>query len=484
MSVKYPNYVNITSSSEEQPNDRTPSQPPRKKSLSPPQAPSKSISSKSTHYTSSSSPSKSSTPTHIAPPPKLRFIIPTQIEPQELPPPQMSPNNPYVQTMDNWPPGSFNPSLPPRVSQPPPGFLNPPPGFEPLPSTQPLFVNINNNIPLLHNNAPPLENLHHLPPNLGNQDFPNPPKNILDFVHPNDMPHLHNMFCQWSHANADVDSFKRCGTSYTFDVGYRVLRDLILHRSLINNSGSLSNKFGGFYFSFKFGLVPQRQKASDYDNPDPVPQRQYVSSSADAHVPSQQELDLLFGPLYDEFFNAEGEHIQDDKFTNPFCTPAQDVAESSSHNIGNSNVPTFNQPQVSEYRWIKDHPLEQVRRNPSRPTQTRRQLATDPKMCMFALTVSTNEPKNIKEVMDDSTWIEAMQEELHQFDRLREEGIDFEESFTPVARLKAVWIFIEYAAHKSFLIYQMDVKMAFLNGLLKEEVYVAQPDGFVDPDHP
>nr|GEY83828.1 hypothetical protein [Tanacetum cinerariifolium] len=51
-------------------------------------------------------------------------------------------------------------------------------------------------------------------------------------------------------------------------------------------------------------LVPQRQKASDYDNPDPVPQRQDVSSSADAHVPSQQELDLLFGPLYDEFFNA------------------------------------------------------------------------------------------------------------------------------------------------------------------------------------
>ncbi|GKA58883.1 hypothetical protein Tco_0758196 [Tanacetum coccineum] len=116
-------------------------------------------------------------------------------QPQELPPPQMSPNDPYAQTMDNWPPGPSNPSLPPRVSGPPPVFPNPPPGFEPLPSTQPLFVNINNNTPLLHNNAPPLENIHHQPPNLGNQDFPNPP-NILDFVHPNDMPHLHNMFCQ------------------------------------------------------------------------------------------------------------------------------------------------------------------------------------------------------------------------------------------------------------------------------------------------
>nr|GEU53285.1 hypothetical protein [Tanacetum cinerariifolium] len=296
------------------------------------------------------------------------------------------------------------------------------------------------------------------------------------------------------------------------------------------------------------GLVPQRQKASDYDNPDPVPQLQDVSSSADANVPLQQELDLLFGPLYDEFFNAgsnlqdkqpstniqptsalstptyvhaeeknnnqaDGEHLKDDEFTNPFCAPVQEIAESSSHNIGNSNVPTFNQPQVSEYRWTKDHPLEQVRGNPSRPVQTRRQLATDAKMCMFALTVSTAEPKNIKEVMADSAWIEAMQEELHQFDRLQvwelvdktfgktviklkwlwknkkdeeqtvirnkarlvakgyaqEEGIDFEESFAPVARLEAVQIFIAYAAHKSFPIYQMDVKTTFLNGPLKEE---------------
>ncbi|GKF53665.1 hypothetical protein Tco_0160575 [Tanacetum coccineum] len=96
--------------SEEQPNEKTPSPPHRKKSFSPPQAPSKSISSKSTHYTSSSSPSESPTPTYVAPPPKLCFVIPIKLEPQELPPPQMSPNDPYVQTMDNWPPGLSNPS--------------------------------------------------------------------------------------------------------------------------------------------------------------------------------------------------------------------------------------------------------------------------------------------------------------------------------------------------------------------------------------
>ncbi|GKA26551.1 putative reverse transcriptase domain, ribonuclease H-like domain, aspartic peptidase domain protein [Tanacetum coccineum] len=277
--------------------------------------------------------------------------------------------------------------------------------------------------------------------------------------------------------------------------------------------------------------VPQRQKASDYDNSGPVPQLQHVSPSADKTVPSQQELDLLIGPLYDEFFNtgtssviksssptnnsiqqdtqptinlhpttepttpttivhaeenndnqAEDAHFEPYEFVNPFCTLVQELAESSSCNVDNSNMHTLNQPQDSEYRWTKDHPLTQVRRNPSKPVQTRRKLTNDPGMCMFALTVSTAEPKNIKEAMDDSAWIEAMQEELHQFDRLQvrelvnkpfgknviklkwlwknkkdedqtvirnkarlvakgyaqEEGIDFEESFAPVARLEAV----------------------------------------------
>nr|GEY64892.1 hypothetical protein [Tanacetum cinerariifolium] len=149
---------------------------------------------------------------------------------------------------------------------------------------------------------------------------------------------------------------------------------------------------------------------------------------------------------------------------------------------------TFYQRHCSEYHWTKDHLLEQVRRNPSKLVQIRRQRYTDPEMCMFALIVSTAEPKNIKEGMADHVWIKAMQDELHQFDKLQEydevEGIDFEESFESVARLEAVRIFVAYAAHKSFSIYQMDVKKAFLNGPLKEEVYVNQPDGFVNLDHP
>ncbi|GKE66461.1 retrovirus-related pol polyprotein from transposon TNT 1-94, partial [Tanacetum coccineum] len=255
---------------------------------------------------------------------------------------------------------------------------------------------------------------------------------------------------------------------------------------------------------------------------------------------SQQGLEFLFSPLLEEYYNpthgqaeennndqAPNASFQEDEFINPFSTRVLEIGESSSRNIDNTDVHSF-QPQSHDYRWTRDHPLEQVRRNLTMPFQTRRQLATDPEMCMFGLTVSIVELKNIKDAMADFAWIEAMQDELHQFDRLKvwklvdklfgkmiiklkwlwknkkdedqivihnkarlvakgyaqEEGIDFEESFAPVTRLEAVRIFITHAAHKSFPIYQMDVKTEFLNGPLKEEVYVAQPEGFVDPDHP
>nr|GEW31714.1 retrovirus-related Pol polyprotein from transposon TNT 1-94 [Tanacetum cinerariifolium] len=138
------------------------------------------------------------------------------------------------------------------------------------------------------------------------------------------------------------------------------------------------------------------------------------------------------------------------------------------------------------------------------------------------------EPQNVKEAMTDPAWIDSMQEELLPFKRLdvwvlvpasdnispltlkwlfknkhdeeqtvirnksrlvvrgyrQEEGIDFEESFAPVARMEAIRIFLAYAAHKSFTVFQMDVKTAFLHGSLKKDVYVCQPEGFIDADHP
>nr|GEY52180.1 retrovirus-related Pol polyprotein from transposon TNT 1-94 [Tanacetum cinerariifolium] len=225
---------------------------------------------------------------------------------------------------------------------------------------------------------------------------------------------------------------------------------------------------------------------------------------------------------------AENDQVADDKFINIFSTPVQDQGETSSRHVDSSNMHTFYKRYPSEHRWTKDHPLEQVIGNPSQSVRTRRQLESDAEMCMFALIVSQTEAKNIKEAMADFAWIESMQEELHQFDRLdvwelvdrplctnviilkwllknkrveentvirkksrlvakgyaQKEGVNFEESFAPVARLEAVGLFIVYVAHKSFTVYQMDVKTAFLYSPLNEEVYVNQPDGFVDPYHP
>nr|GEX59500.1 retrovirus-related Pol polyprotein from transposon TNT 1-94 [Tanacetum cinerariifolium] len=227
--------------------------------------------------------------------------------------------------------------------------------------------------------------------------------------------------------------------------------------------------------------------------------------------------------------NVPNAMFDSNTFVNPFATPSTSAAESSSSQyVDPLNMYTFYQPYPHEFQWTKDHPLEQVIGEPSRPVLTRNQLRSDGDMCMYALTVSTMESKNVKEVMIDPAWIESMQEKLLQFKRLdvwvlvpapdnvtpltlkwlfknkhdeektvirnksrlvvrgyrQEEGIDFKESFAPVARMEAIRIFLAYVAHKSFIVFQMDVKTAFLHGSLKEDVYVCQPEGFIDGDHP
>ncbi|GJY74728.1 retrovirus-related pol polyprotein from transposon TNT 1-94 [Tanacetum coccineum] len=179
-------------------------------------------------------------------------------------------------------------------------------------------------------------------------------------------------------------------------------------------------------------------------------------------------------------------------------------------------------------KWTKNHPIANVIGNPSRFVSTRKQLQTDAMWCYFDAFLTLVEPKNFKQAMTEPSWIDAMQEEIHEFQRLKvwklvpcldkvlliklkwiykvktdefggvlnnkarlvaqgfrqEEGIDFEESFALVARIEASRILVANAAHKNMMIYQMDVKMAFLNGELKEEVYVSQPEGFVNQDNP
>nr|GEZ38866.1 hypothetical protein [Tanacetum cinerariifolium] len=232
----------------------------------------------------------------------------------------------------------------------------------------------------------------------------------------------------------------------------------------------------------------QAQMASDHVSSDPAPECQRMALGHDSLSPGPQFPTQALTVASTENMNQaqmveEYAQVENDEFINIFCIPVQDRGETSSRHVDSLNMHTFYQRHPSEHRWTKDHPLEQVIGNPSQSVRTRCPLESDGEMCMFALTMSRTEPKNIKEAMADSAWIESMQEELYQFDRL-DEGVDFEESFAPVARLEAVRMFIAYAANKSFTIYQMDMKTMFLYIPLKEEVYVNQPDGFVDPYHP
>ncbi|GJU07163.1 retrovirus-related pol polyprotein from transposon TNT 1-94 [Tanacetum coccineum] len=237
-------------------------------------------------------------------------------------------------------------------------------------------------------------------------------------------------------------------------------------------------------------------------------------------------------PIYlteaDEFNQEDSADFDGNAQFVPYNPPRRKEIEVIFYNGSRTSIANFHQVQPSTHIWTKDHPLDQVIGDPSKPVMTRQRLHTDSEVCMYALTVSTIEPKNIKEAMADHSWIESMQDELNQFERLQvwelvprpegkniialkwlwknkcdaenivvrnktrlvakgykqEEGIDFEESFAPVARLEAVRMFIAYAAHKNITIFQMDVKTAFLNGPLKEEVYVSQPEGFIDPEFP
>ncbi|GJR24912.1 retrotransposon protein, putative, ty1-copia subclass [Tanacetum coccineum] len=178
--------------------------------------------------------------------------------------------------------------------------------------------------------------------------------------------------------------------------------------------------------------------------------------------------------------------------------PLHESLHDDSTSQGSSfNVRPIHTPFKSLGRWTKDHPIANVIGYPSRSISTRKQLQSNAMWCYFDAFLTSVEPKNFKQVMTEPSWIDAMQEEINEFERLQvwelvpcldkgfmqEEGINFEESFAPVARIETIRIFIANAANKNMTIFQLDVKTAFLNGELKEEVYVSQPEEFVDQDN-
>ncbi|GJZ54213.1 retrovirus-related pol polyprotein from transposon TNT 1-94 [Tanacetum coccineum] len=274
------------------------------------------------------------------------------------------------------------------------------------------------------------------------------------------------------------------------------------------------------------------------------------SSEDSKSIPSKPDLDNLFGPLYEEYYVTSSQEVSDDSAANttnndhtssslsivvdqddapqvvsssdeqvatvpnsPVMnevadefvqedvadfngnifhatpqTPEFEVAKSSLTYQDPSNMHQFHQQHRSTDRWTKNHPLEQVIGDPSKPIESMQDELNQFKCLDVWELVECPIGRNIivikwiwKNKTDAENTIIRNKSRLVAKGYRQEERIDFKESFAPVARLEAFRIFVAYATHKNFPIFQMDVKTSFLNGPLKEEVFVLQPDGFVDP---
>nr|GEX43645.1 integrase, catalytic region, zinc finger, CCHC-type, peptidase aspartic, catalytic [Tanacetum cinerariifolium] len=194
----------------------------------------------------------------------------------------------------------------------------------------------------------------------------------------------------------------------------------------VTTSNELDLLFSLMFDELLNGSSKVVSKSSDVSAADAPNQRQQLTTPLNIHTkpaPTCQVQTLAptvtsSENIYQAETYAENDQVADDEFINIFSTPVQDQGETSSRHVDSSKMHTFYQRYPSKHRWTKDHPLEQVIGNPSQSVRTRCQLESDAEMCMFALTVSRTEPKNIKEAIADSAWIESMQEELYQFDRL------------------------------------------------------------------
>ncbi|GJS90785.1 retrovirus-related pol polyprotein from transposon TNT 1-94 [Tanacetum coccineum] len=228
----------------------------------------------------------------------------------------------------------------------------------------------------------------------------------------------------------------------------------------------------------------------------PIPQQPFIP-------PPRDDWDHLFQSMFDEYFTPPSINVslvQEVVALRVVVLADSLVSTSIDQDAPSTSIPSTQEqehsPNISQgfeeslkTSTFRDDPLHKDS-TPQGSSSNMRQIHTP---------FEHLEPKNFKQAMTEPSWIDAMQEEIHKFQRLevlknkarlvaqgfrQEEGIDFEESFALVVRIEAICIFVANTAHKNMSIYQMDVKTTFLNVELKEEVYISQPEGFVNQDNP
>ncbi|GKD41507.1 retrovirus-related pol polyprotein from transposon TNT 1-94, partial [Tanacetum coccineum] len=236
--------------------------------------------------------------------------------------------------------------------------------------------------------------------------------------------------------------------------------------------------------------------------PNPIPSTPYVP-------PINKEIDLLFQPMFDEYLEplhvkipvspAPVVQVPVNSAGTPSSTTIDQDATSLSHSPSSSALqsPSLHQGVTAESTLIEDNPFALVDNNPFINVFAPEPSSDASSSGDLCLAESPYElvPQPDCVMIIALKWIYKVKldeygDVLKNKARLvakgyqQEEGIDFEESFAPVSRIEAIRIFIANVASRNMTIYQMDVKTAFLNGELNEEVYVSQLEGFVDPDHP
>ncbi|GKE09978.1 retrovirus-related pol polyprotein from transposon TNT 1-94 [Tanacetum coccineum] len=222
--------------------------------------------------------------------------------------------------------------------------------------------------------------------------------------------------------------------------------------------------------------------------------------------------DILNDDQFEHSNDTNDEHIIDNltntkevQNTKPLSSPTEDTsapnAVSTIQTVSPSSILSMATLDPQD-RWSRDKHIELVNimGNLGAGMFTRAMAkelsAASAHECLFVDFISEEEPKKVSEALKHPSWVGAMKEELNQFDRSKvwtlarlvvkatDKKKDYNETFALVARLEAIRIFLAFATYMNFIVYQMDVKSVFLNGKLKEEVYVKQPPGFESSEFP